>query len=172
MIGWICVVVVTASVIACIAMAMMRSTGLTTVTVTALNESSEPRDHRIPLIKRHEALPDYELIVQLTNGQKLRLGAQPDTSAVGGLTWRLSEPVSISEVATVRLQDQDKVFADALAEVQVAGASATANGYRFDFGMERSMSVGIVSFFKTPIGMAIAAAFFIGVLVIIAGALA
>ncbi len=103
--AWLCAFVIAVSVVACVIMAAIRSTGLTQVKVTALDEASEPRDHNLPFIKRKEALPDYELTLILTNGDKVRLGAKPDTSAVDGLTWHINDPVSIADVASVRLQE-------------------------------------------------------------------
>ncbi len=165
--GWVCAGVIVVSVVACIVMASIRSTGLTQITVTALDEASEPRDHNLPLVKQKEALPDYEVIVLLSSGERIRLGAKPDTSAVEGLSWRLNNPVSVADVASVRLQEQDKVISDAIAEVQILGTTATSKGYRFEFATERSMGVGVESFFGTPIGRAITAGFCIAVLVVI-----
>ena len=150
--GWLCAGVVVVSLIVCVVMAAIRSTGLTQITITALDQKSEPRDHKLPFVKQKEALPDYEITVLLTNGDKVRLGAKPDVSAIDGLTWRLTDPVSVADVATVRLQEQDKVVADAIAEVQIFGDSVTEGNYRFDFTTERSTSVGVSSFFATPIG--------------------
>lgn len=48
--GWICAAVIVISVLSCIVMAGFRSNGL--VTVTALEGTSEPRDHILPLIKQ------------------------------------------------------------------------------------------------------------------------
>ena len=137
--GWRCAGVIAVSVVACVILASVRSTGVTKITVTALDEASEPRDHNLPFIKRKEALPDYELRLILTNGDKVRLGAKPDTSAVDGLAWHVNDPVSIADVASVRLQEQDKVISDAVAEVQILGDSTTENGYRFEFASERSI---------------------------------
>ena len=95
------------------------------------------------------------------------MGAKPDTSAAKGLTWQVSEPVSVADVASVRLEEQDKLISDALAEVQITGDSVTANGYRFDFVTERSAVVGIKSFFGTPIGMAIVVGFCLAVVLIV-----
>lgn len=170
LIGWVCAGVIAASVIACVVMAAMRSTGLTQITITALDQKFEPRDHLLPLVKQKEALPDYEITVLLTNGNNLRLGAKPDVSAVDGLTWHLAEPVSVDDVASIRLLEQDKVIADSIAEVQFLGNSVTEGNYRFDFTTERLASVGISSFFKTPIGKAIAAGFFIAVLLMLLSA--
>lgn len=165
--GWVCAGVVIVSVSACVIMAAIRSVGLTEVTVTALNREDEPRDHNLPLVKQKEALPDYELTVLLTNGRKLRLGTKPDSSAVDGLTWKLAEPVSVADVATVRLQERDKVISDAVAEVQVVDETVTERGYRFDFATERSTSVGVASFFVTAIGKAITAGFCIAVILLV-----
>ncbi|MHC4400935.1 MAG: hypothetical protein ACYTG0_14760 [Planctomycetota bacterium] len=161
--GWLCAGVIGVSVVACVIMAAIRSNGLVQITVTALDEASEPRDHNLPFIKKKEALPDYELILILSDGGKVRLGAKPDTSAIDGLTWHVNDPVSITDVASVRLQERDKLVSDAVAEVQVLDESVTENNCRFDFTSERSISVGVQSFFATPIGMAIAAGFCIAV---------
>ncbi|MBN2294022.1 MAG: hypothetical protein JXM70_16470 [Pirellulales bacterium] len=167
LIGWLCAGLITASILACVVMAAIRSTGLTKITVTALDAASEPRDHALPLIKQKEALPDYELSLILTNGDKVSLGAKPDTSAVDGLAWHVNDPVSIVDVASVRLYEQDKVISDAVAEVQILGNSISENGYRFDFASERSMSVGVKSFFATPIGKAITTGFCIAIVLML-----
>lgn len=166
----ICCGVVAISILSCVAIAAARSNGLTQVTVVALDPGVEPRDHDIPLLKQKDALPDYELVVYLSSGLTIDLGTKPNTSAVDGLEWTLNEPVSVSEVAGVRLQDQDKLISDTITEVQITGDSAEADGYRFTFTTERSAAVGVSSFFRTPIGMAIFAAFFVAVLLMLAGA--
>lgn len=167
-IGWVCAGVIVTSVISCIVMAAVRSVGLTQITVTALDGESEPRDHKIPFVKQKESLPDYELKLVLSGGQTLRLGAKVNVSAVDGLTWHLPDPVSVAEIATVHLQEQDKIVSDAIAEVELTGDTVVDRGYRFDFATERSFSIGVESFFATPIGKSIAAGFFIAVLMMLA----
>lgn len=166
--SWICAGVIVISVLACVVIAVMRSEGITLITVTALDPESEPRDHDIPLIRQKEALPDYELIVVLTDGEVQRFGSKPDTSAADGLIWTLPDPPSVKIVAAVRLQERDKVVSDAVAEVQIAGSSVTDQNYRFDFTTERSINVGVSSFFATPVGKAIAWGFCIAVLLLLA----
>ena len=95
----VCSAVVMISVLSCVAIAAVRSNGLVSVKVTALDADAEPRDHGIPLLKQKDALPDYEIIVTLNSGRIIKLGAKPNESAIEGLTWTLSDPVSTSEVA-------------------------------------------------------------------------
>lgn len=159
----VCAGVVILSVIACVGIAAVRSNGLTTVTVTALDADKEPRDPTIPFGNKTDALPDYEVIVVLGGWEKISLGARPNTSAVDGLTWKLNDPISVAEIKSVRLQEQDKLVSDAITEVQLVSDSTTANNFRFEFVVERSLSVGVKSFFQTPIGIAITLAFFIGI---------
>lgn len=166
--GWICVAVLLASIAMCVVLAGMRGKGLVRVTVTATDAEAEPRDHDLPLIRKKEALPDYQVLVILHDGDRINLGTKPDASAVNGLTWTLSDPVSVNDVASVRLQDQDKVISDVIAEVQIDDPSNADDVYRFEFDTEWAMSVGIQSFFRTPIGQAIAAAFCIAVIVLLA----
>ncbi len=168
--GWICAGVIGVSVLLCVVMAVVRSNGLTAVTVTALEDTIEPRDHDLPFVKQREALPDYELVVHLKSGDSFRLGTKPDTSAADGLTWHLNEPVSIADVTSVRLQDQDKVISDTIAEAQILGDSITEKGYRFEVASKRSMAVGVQSFFGTPIGQAITAGFCIAMIIIVLSA--
>ena len=137
------------------------------MTVIALDAKAEPSDHNLPFVNSKEALPDYELALILSDGGKMRLGAKPDTSAENGLTWYVNKPVSIADIASVRLREQDKVISDSIAEIQIIGESTTQNGYRFDFDIERSLSVGIKSFFSTPIGRAISAVFSIAALLMV-----
>ena len=165
--AWVCSGVLVGSVLATVGIATVRSNGLVAVTVTALDPSKEPSDHNLPLVKRREALPDYELSLLGDDGHARYLGVKPNESAAAGLTWHLDDPVSVSQIAAVRLREKDTVMSDALAEVQILGASVDSNGYRFDFTTERSVGVGVQAFFTTPIGIAIAAAFGIAVLLII-----
>ena len=165
--GWLCAGVVAVSVLSCLVMAGVRSKGLVKITVTALDAASEPSDHILPFFKKKEALPDYELSLILGDNRKVALGAKPDTSAVNGLIWHVNDPVSITDVASVRLREQDKILSDSVAEVQVQGESTTQNGFRFDFVFQRSISVGVKSFFRTPIGKAISTGFCIAVIVML-----
>ncbi|WP_040351835.1 hypothetical protein [Blastopirellula marina] len=164
---WICLCVVIVSLVACMAMAAVRSVGLTQVTVTALDQKAEPRDHLIPLVKQTEALPDYRIVINTTTGRRINLGARPNQSAIDGLTWRLSDPISIDEIASIRLEDQDKLVSDAIVEVQLSSEAVTAGNYKFEFLTERSLAVGFQSFFKTPVGIAIGTAFTLAVLLIL-----
>ncbi len=167
MVGWICGGVVVLSVLSCVVIAVMRSNGLTRVTVTALDPDAEPRDHELPFFKKKEALPDYEVIVILKGDEWVNLGAKPDRSAADGLIWELNEPISTSDIASVRLRDQDKVISDTIAEVQLLGDSTTDENYQFDFESQRSFSVGLRSFFRTPIGVAISGGVLIAVVLIV-----
>jgi hypothetical protein len=164
--AWVCGGVICLSVFACLALAAMRSSGLVAVKVTALDEAAEPRDPGIPVVGKKISLPDYEVTLMLRNGAKIYLGAKPDTSAVEGLTWRISDPVSLSDIASVRLREQDKVVSDAIAEVHVSNEPVTENGYRFEFTSEHSFGLGIQSFFQTPVGKAIGMGFLITVVVL------
>lgn len=165
---WVCSGVIVISVLACVTIAFNRSTGLVGITVTALDKAAEPKDHNIPFIKQTEALPDYQISVIKTDKERLHLGSKPNTSAVNGLAWLLPDPVSTSDIASILLEDQDKIDSDKLAEVQPLSESVTSGNYRFEFKTERSFSVGVQSFFKTPIGIAISTGFTIAILLLIA----
>jgi hypothetical protein len=170
--SWICAGVIIASVLACIAMATAGSNGLLAVKVTALDPAAEPVDHVVPLIKQQEALPDYELEILEVNGRMHYLGTKPNQSAAGGLEWRLSDPVSLVQIASVRLREKDKLVSDDLAEVQITAPSVEAKNYRFDFTTERSFGTGVKAYFTTPIGMAISGAFFVAVALVVFSKLA
>ena len=167
----ICLGVVATSVLSCVVIAASRSKGLTAVTVFVLDPDDEPQDHDLPFIKAHDALPDYELVAYRSSGATTSLGTKPNTSAAEGLTWTLNEPLPVCEVVGIRLQDQDKLISDSITEVQVVSEFAESDGYRFEFRTEHSVSVGVQSFFRTPIGMAISAAFFIAILLMLASAI-
>ena len=165
--GWVCVGVVVISVASCVALSAFQSVAVTDITVTALEPDAEPKDHNLPFIKQHDALPDYELHLILRRGGSLRLGAKPNSSAADGLTWHLYNPVSVNRISTIRLREQDKIISDAIAEIEFADRSVTQNGYKFDFATERSFSTGVEAFFELPIGKAIAAGFTIAILLLI-----
>ena len=124
--SWICCGVIAISVVSCVVLAAVRSEDLTKIKVTAFDGDKEPRDHSLPLIKQIEVLPDYEILIMTLDGFKTNLGAKPNTSAVEGLTWVLNDPISISEIASIRLQDQDKVISDAIVAVQLTDKSVVA----------------------------------------------
>ena len=153
---------------ACVLIAAVRSVGLTTIEVTALPGTVEPRDHGLPFVRQKEALPDYEVTLMLKGGDKVFLGCKPDRLAMNGLDWHLPEPVSVADIATVRLSEQDKLVSDSIAEAQLIGDTLDSDGYRFRFLTQRSFEVGVKSFFGTPIGKAITTAFFVAVLLFLA----
>lgn len=163
---FLCCGIICASVLSCIALAVMWSSGLTQVTVFALDKDLEPRDHELPFFNRGDALPDYRLTV-LTTGSKISLGSKPNQSAVNGLTWQLPDPISVSDITSIQLDDQDALVSDAITEVQLTGAVVTSGNYRFEFVTRPSISVGIKAFFKTPIGQVIILAFAIAVVIAI-----
>ncbi|MBD3673066.1 MAG: hypothetical protein HUJ26_06025 [Planctomycetaceae bacterium] len=165
--GWTCALVILGSVLACVTMAGLRSEGLTHVTVTALPQTEEPRDHKLPFIKKKEALPDYELVVNLVDGSRRSLGMKPDQSAKAGLNWGLNEPISLKEIVSLRLMDQDQYVSDTVAEIQFQDQDQIESGYRFEYETRRSMGVGLKSFFQTPIGMAISAGFTLSIIILI-----
>lgn len=156
-----------ASILACLWLSIAASTGLVSVTVTALNPAQEPADHMLSLIKQREALPDYEICVLTNQGGEYYLGVKPDESAAKGLTWTLADPISTAQIATVRLREKDKLISDALAEVNVSATPVTSKGYRFTFTTERSLGVGLKAFFTTPLGAAISVGFCIAVILIL-----
>ncbi len=138
---------------------------MTKITVTALDKDAEPRDHDIPFLKQKEALPDYRISLLTTNQRQFDLGFKPNESAIGGLSWQLPDPMSTAEITSVRLTEKDKMVSDSIAEVQLTGNTITNGNYKFTFTTERSFAVGVRSFFKTPIGIAILVAFGLAVLV-------
>ncbi len=166
-IGWACLGVIAASVLACLGIAATRSSALASVTVTVLDADNEPQDIKVPLADPKSVLPDYQLIVALIDGGQISLGQKPNTSAVGGLTWQVANSLSVADVSRIRLEDVDVAVSDTIAEVQIRDGVVTENGYQFEFGVERSMLVGIQSFFKTPIGAAIAASFGIAIVIMV-----
>ncbi|QDT44217.1 hypothetical protein Pan241w_43250 [Gimesia alba] len=166
-VSWVCGTVILVSVFSCIVMAVLRSEGLREIKVTALDAELEPRDHSLPLIKKFDALPDYEILVRTEGLFRTNLGAKPNKSAQEGLTWRLKELIPVSEITSICLQDQDKVISDALVEVQITGPSVVAGNYRFDFQTEHSAELGVKSFFKTPVGQAISIAFTISIIIVL-----
>ncbi|WP_417388895.1 hypothetical protein [Gimesia sp.] len=165
--SWIGCLVIIGSVLACVVIAATQSEGLKEVKVTALDAAAEPRDHDIPLIRQQEALPDYELLIITRQRIGYKLETKPDTSATEGLVWKLKKPIGIHDIVGIRLQDQDKLLSDALVEVPFSRDPVVADNYRFEFQTVYSAQVGLESFFQTPIGLAIAFAFVIAVLLIL-----
>ena len=86
-----------------------RSTGLTRITITALSAEAEPQNHHFPLLKQKEALPDYQVFVVLQESRRLNPGTKPDQSAVNRIDWKIPSPVSFYDIASIRLQDDDKL---------------------------------------------------------------
>jgi hypothetical protein len=161
---WFCVAVIVGSVLACIGLAISKSNGLVEVTVTAIDPANEPKDVKVPLANASDALPDYELTLIDDLGSAWHLGVKPNESAADGLTWRLAAPVSVSQIASIRLREKDLIVSENLAEVHVQGAAVESKGYRFEFETERSFGVGVQAFFRTPVGIAIVVGFLLAVL--------
>lgn len=165
--SWLCALAIVVSVLACVVLALGKSNGLVAVTVTALDPANEPKDVKVPLANPDDALPDYELTLIDDFGGAGHLGVKPNESAAAGLTWKLAAPVSVSQIASIRLREKDLVVSENLAEVHVQGNSVESKGYRFDFETERSLGVGVQAFFRTPVGIAIASGFFVAVVALV-----
>jgi len=144
-----------------------KNKGLETITVTAISADKEPKDHNIPLFKRKEALPDYEVHVVYKNERTETLGARPNMSAANGITWTCSEPIAIYEIASIRLSDKDQMSSDVLQEVSIGKGEVTSGNYVFKFETASSASIGLWSFFKTPLGLAILGVVAIAVLLML-----
>ncbi len=56
-IGWACLGVIAASVLACLGIAATRSSALASVTVTVLDADNEPQDIKVPLADRRAFFP-------------------------------------------------------------------------------------------------------------------
>jgi len=99
-----------------------------------------------------------------------------DTSALGQI--RISQPAteSTGSLITCLIPGYRKrqtagylqAISDAISEVQIDEQSVTDSNYRFDLYAEQSFSVGVHSFFQTPIGQAISAAFLIAAIPVVA----
>lgn len=163
----LCTSVILLSVLGTVWTAWQQSIGLTAVTVTAVDPDAEPRDPGLPMLKQTHTLPDYQLTINLSNGAKIDAGAKLDASAVNGITWTLSEPVATAQIASVTLSEQDTLISDKLAEVQLGDGVADTDLYHFQFSTQRSFAVGIQSFFRTTLGLAVCAAFFCAVFLIL-----
>lgn len=168
---WFFVLVAVGSLLACVALAYQQSVGVVAVTVTATEEAVEPETggllSKLPLLGAKEKQPDYDLSLRLTSGRTVSLGTKQDQTAAQGLSWTLNDPVSVSEVASVRLRERGRYLSEPVVEVPLQPDGAAAKGYQFSFVLERSFAVGLHSFFGTPIGKAIAAAFFIAILALL-----
>jgi len=160
MLRWLCGVVIVICIAASIGVSFARSRCLSSIKVTAIDPSIEPRDHKIPFFKQKEALPDYQIVIRNRNRWiSSKLETKVDQSAVDGLNWQLAHPISFKDISLIQLRDKDKIISDPIAEVSVLGDSIEEAGYRFDFSFERSLSVGFTSFFDTQVGMAIMTGF-------------
>jgi hypothetical protein len=164
---WFCMAAIIGSVLSCVVLAINNSNGLVAVKVTAIDPAKEPKDLKVPLANPGNAAPDYELTLIDELGNSRYLGEKPNESAAEGLTWQLADPVSVSRIATIRLREKDMVMSENLAEIQVHGDLVESKGYRFEFQTERSFSAGVQAFFRTPVGIAIAAGFFLAVVVLV-----
>ncbi|WP_145358808.1 hypothetical protein [Alienimonas californiensis] len=166
--AWSLCLLIASGIVVCVALAFVRSTALTAVTVTALDAAQEPRDHALPLVRQTEALPDYEIVLR---GRRLfehrSLGVKPDRSAVDGLRWEAAPPVALAEVVAVDLRERDAILSDTLATAQPTVAAVQDGNYRFEFETGRSWEAGVESFFDTPIGKALTAGIMLAIVALV-----
>lgn len=102
--------------------------------------------------------PDYELKVTHRKGGRVfattdSLGVKPNESANEGLSWTLSDPISLPDVSVIELIDRDVVLSDTL--VTVSGPfdqQADAGNYRFEFDTATDPAIGFASFATTSLG--------------------
>ena len=108
-------------------------------------------DPQLPLANLADSLPDFEVVLEL-NGDEWYLGAHYNQSAINGLVWTPSEPVLLSDVDWIRLQERDPVVSDVVAEYQPRKRFTEANGFEFDISLESDWVVGVSEFTPTKSG--------------------
>jgi hypothetical protein len=80
----------------------------TRIKITALSAEAEPQNYYFSLLKKL-TFPDYQVFVALQKSRHLSPWTNPDQSAGNGIDWKLTSPVSLQDIASVRLQDTDKL---------------------------------------------------------------
>lgn len=162
---WLGPTVAVASLAVCLGLAIAHSDGVVAVSVTP--SQAQPAKTGIRDRVMEMAAPktdDYNLRLKLKNGGSVDLGTKHNATPGQGMTWNLGNAVSVADVMTVELRTRALVGSKPLAEVPLILAGTTSGDYAFTFQTERSFRIGVESFFATPIGKMIAAAFFIAVL--------
>ncbi len=140
LVSGLCAIITLCLILLTLIISIPKGVGIEAVTVTALEDTEEPKDHNVPLIKQKEALPDYEIMILMDFGS-LKSITKPDTSAKEGITWTFAEPALLSHTRGIRLVEKDKMLSDVLAEVEYSQEQVISNGYRFEFKTTRSISL-------------------------------
>ncbi len=144
----------------------VHSEGVDSVVVTFVGPGDEARDKAILGFGKEDVQPDYRLDVIHSQGSH-RCGTVLNRSAADGITFVVADDVPLGLVQELVLIEDDKLQDDTVARVQLAGKSASANGYRFDVATSRNFKVGLDWFFSTAVGRAISAGITIGIIVVI-----
>lgn len=152
--AWICAGLIVLAVASSMYIASTRSTGIKSITVTFVGKE-EIRDHKIPLFKKKESLPDYTLSVKHAKRGRILLGTKVDQSAREGLSWELPKTYSTEDITLISLTDKDELLSDSVAEVSFTGKQVVENEYQFEYELETSFKIGLESFWETAVGKAI-----------------
>lgn len=148
--------------------AVRNARAITKVSVQVRDAAGEHRDLSVLGIGKADALPDYRLEIVERGGRRTPLAVRANTSAKDPIEWTVPDPVSVRDVVSLRLVDQDPGVDDVLDEVQVDGERLETERYTYGVTTERTLDAGLRSFVETPVGLALAlgigAAVFLSVL--------
>lgn len=112
----------------------------------------------------HDALggaPDFRLDLQ-ADGDWEKLATFRDKQMGEGLTWDVKVDVPYKALSSVRLMEDDLAGDDLIEEHPATGAEFSGVQYSYAVATRRSLSAGLSWFAKTPIGIAVMAAFVLG----------
>lgn len=145
----------------------MNGEKLDAVSVRHVGPGEEPKDPSAFGIGKETAAPDYRLDVVYSR-EKFKSGVVLDTSASAAIRFVVSEDVPVTRVKELVLVEVDKVNDDVLTRAQFTPPKMSSGGYEFTIERSRSFAVGVNWFFNdTALGKVIAAAIFIGVLILV-----
>jgi hypothetical protein len=124
------------------------SRGLAFVTVTPIEGIDEPSDVGLG----DSTLPDYKLRLEV-GGEWLTIGMRENTSAAGGLQFKVVERIDVKQITQVELSEEDKVSDDLLDRCEVQGLEIRGQAFLFSFQDRFDSQVSIWWLFKTPMGI-------------------
>ena len=105
--------------------------------------------------------PDYRLDLQ-AGGKWAKLATFRDREMGEGLTWDVQDDVPFKLLSSVRLMEDDPAGDDLLEEQPTSGREFSGANYSYTISTRQSLSAGLLWFAKTPIGIAVLAAFVLG----------
>jgi hypothetical protein len=150
-----------------VVLSAMHAKSVTAIDIKVKDPATEYRDKSLLGLGKDNVLPDYKLKLRTTDGGWTGLGVKPNQTAAQWLSFPVRDNVPLRSALEIELYDSDKFNSDLLDRVQIGGTDISSQKYQYHLHTEYRFETGLLWFFNTALGKAIAGGITIAIIIVI-----